>query len=120
RRRARGPMPDHDRTRPDLGMIADQNGSEHLGAGAEHYPPSQRRVAFTGIPRGAAESHTMIERAVVADLGGFADHHPHSMVDEYAASDGRPGMDLDSRQPATPVRQPAAQPSCPIGPQRVR
>src|ERR1700730_7658570 len=62
----------------------------------------------------------MIERAVVADLGGFADHHTHAVVDEDAASDGSPGMDLDSRQPATPVRQPAAQPSRPIGPQRVR
>ena len=120
RGRAGGHIPDHDRVRSDLGVIADQNGSEHFGTGAEHHASSKRRVAFTGVPRGTAESHAMIERAVVTDLGGFADHHAHPVVDEHAASYDCPGMDLDSRQPAPPVRQPAAQPPRPIGPQRVR
>src|SRR5216683_8422488 len=101
-------------------MIADQNGSEHLGPSAEHHASSKRRVAFTGIPGGATKRDTMVERAVIADLGGFADHHAHAVVDEYAAPYGGPGMDLDSGQPAAPVREPAAQPSRPISPQRVR
>ena len=42
----------------------------------------------------------MVERAVVADLGGLADHHPHPVIDEEAAADPRPRVDLDARQPA--------------------
>ena len=42
----------------------------------------------------------MIEGHVVADLGGLADHAAHPVVDEDAAPELRPGVDLDPGQDA--------------------
>ena len=53
----------------------------------------------------------MIERAIVGDFSGFADHDSHPVVDENPAPHRRPGMDLDSRQPARPVREPSGEPA---------
>jgi hypothetical protein len=49
---------------------------------------------------GASEGHTLIEGNVVADDSGFADNDSHAVINEQAAADLRPGMDLNSRQPA--------------------
>ena len=32
---------------------------------------------------------------IVADLGGFTDHHTHAVIDKTPASNGGPGMDLN-------------------------
>src|SRR5207248_5196971 len=53
----------------------------------------------------------MVERAIVADLGRLADDHTHAVIDEYAAADRRSGMNLDARQPPTPMRKPSPQPA---------
>ena len=42
----------------------------------------------------------MVDRDVVAHLGGFADHHTSRVVDEQAGSDDRAGMDVDPGQDA--------------------
>ena len=45
---------------------------------------------------GAAQSHALVQQAVVTDNGGLADHHAHAVVDEQTLSDLRTGMDLDA------------------------
>ena len=50
----------------------------------------------------------MIERAIIADLGGFADHDAHAVIDEQAAADARPGVDLDPGQYPPDMRHEAA------------
>ena len=57
-------------------------------------------MALALLPAGAAQGHTVIEGAVVADLRRLADHHPHAMVDEKTPPDPRPGVNLDARQQA--------------------
>jgi hypothetical protein len=52
-------------------------------------------VALAGGEPGAPERHSLIQRDVDADLGGFADDDPHPMVDEEAFADDRRGVDLD-------------------------
>ena len=54
-------------------------------------------MALAGLLAGAAESHTLIEQAVVADLGGFAYHDAHAVVDDEALADFGAGVDLDAR-----------------------
>ena len=39
--------------------------------------------------RRAAERDALIDRHVVADLGGLADHHAHAVIDEEAPADLR-------------------------------
>src|SRR6267154_1681370 len=68
-------------------------------------------MPLAGVPRGPTKGDAVVERAVVADLGGLTDHDSHAVIDEYPATDGSPRMDLDTRQPASPVRQPASQPT---------
>ena len=86
----------HHRSRADLTVIADGDRPEDLGAGADHDVLAQCRVPFFFLHAGAAESHALIQRAVSADFGGFADHHAHAVIDEQPRSDVRSGMDLDA------------------------
>ena len=66
---------------------------------------SQRRVALAAdaVGRvGAAERDALVDRHVVADLGGLADHR-EAVVDEQVAADLRARMDVDRGQPARGV-----------------
>ena len=54
--------------------------------------------------RRAAERHALVDRAVIADLGRLADDDAHPVVDEDAPADRRARMDLDTGQPARPLR----------------
>src|SRR5271168_2710902 len=45
---------------------------------------------------GSTERDALVHQDVVADFGGFSDHHAHSVVDETAAADLSAGMDLDA------------------------
>src|SRR6185312_16222022 len=53
------------------------------------------------------------------DLGGFADHDAHSVVDEHATADPGPRVYLDPRQEAAPVREPAREPAQAVTPRRM-
>jgi hypothetical protein len=46
----------------------------------------------------------MIEVAVVADLGGFPDHHAHAVINHQPPADFRGRVDLDPGQPAGNMR----------------
>ena len=39
----------------------------------------------------------MVDQAVIPHLGGLADDDAHAVVDDQAASDLGPGVDLDTR-----------------------
>ena len=77
-------------------------------------------MTLARFPRGPAERHAVIERAIVADLGRLPDDDAHPVVDEHPPADGRPRMDFDSRQPAGPVREPAGEPAPAPTPEPVR
>jgi hypothetical protein len=72
-------------------------------------PPSTWALAPTITPRpkvgwrlaplssrGAAQGHALVDRALVAHLGRFADHHAHAVVDEHPPAHGGAGVDLDA------------------------
>ena len=65
-------------------------------------------MALAGIEADAAQGDALIERHVVADLGGLADHHAHAVVDEEAAADHGTGVDLDAGHEAADLRDEAA------------
>ncbi len=124
RRYADGRRPGRDvphdyRVGADLGPVADQDRPQDLRAGAhDHGPPSVgcRLPAFHDVP---AQSNAVVERAVVADFGGFADDDAHPVVDEHPPADRRAGVDFDAGQPAAPVRQPAREPARAAAPEAV-
>ena len=106
-----GTSADDDRVGADLGAVTHVNRPQDLGAGADDHAPPERGVALALVPGSAAERDAMVERAVVADFGGFADDHAHAVIDEHAAADRGPRVDLDAGQEAAPVREPAREPA---------
>ncbi len=83
-------------------------------------PLPKRRVTLAGLPRGPAQRHPMVQRAIVADLRGFPDDDAHPVVDEHPAPYGRARMDLDAGQPPAPVGKPAGKPAQAQPPQPMR
>ena len=67
-------------------------------------------MSLAFIPARPAERHPVIERAIVADFGGFSDHHAHTMVNEEAPADFRTGMNFNSCKPAGKCRKKTRQP----------
>jgi hypothetical protein len=45
----------------------------------------------------------LIDGAVVADLGGLANHYTKPVIDKYATTNGCPRVDFDARQDPTQV-----------------
>ncbi len=86
----------HDGVRADAAVVADRKRAEHLCAGRNEHVVADGRVALAGVLAGTAERNTVVNRAVVADLGGLADDDAHAVVDEQALADLRAGMDLDA------------------------
>ncbi len=77
-------------------------------------------MTLAGIPAGTAQGHALVKRYVIADLGGFADHDAHAVVDEKTATDARPRVDLDTGHPATEVGDQPREPLPAVAPQNVR
>ena len=68
-------------------VVADVDGAQHLSTGAHQHVVAQRGVALAGILAGAAQRHAVVDGAVVADLGGFAEDDAHAVVDEQLVAD---------------------------------
>ena len=91
---------DHHGVGADAGIVADGDRPQHLGAGADDHVVAHRRVALAAHGARDPQRDLMIEVAIVADLGGLADHHAHAMIDDKPPADLRGRMDLDPGQPA--------------------
>ena len=86
---------------------------------ADNDTVAERRVTLlTPIKGGAAEGHALIQRAVVANLRGLANHHSHPVIDEQAFADTSSGMNLDPGQhpPDMGYETPGEQPAMPPQP----
>ncbi len=112
---------DHHRIGAHPGTASDRDGSQHLRAGPHDDIVGQRGVALAvhlraGIDRGRdpAQGDAVVERDVVADLSGFADHRAHAVIDEKAPADTGTWMDFYPGQPTAQVGDEAAgQPPAP-------
>ncbi len=78
----------------DLRPLAHVDRAEQLGARAHDHVVPDGGVALAALEAGAAQRHTLVERHVVADLGGLADHHSCAVVDEQRLPDLGGRVDL--------------------------
>ena len=78
---------------------------QQLGAGAHHDVVADGRVALAALEAGPTQRDALVERHVVADLGGLADHHAGAVVDEQRLADLGRRMDLHTRDHAAGVGQ---------------
>src|SRR5690606_23073943 len=87
---------DHDRVGADLCSIADRKPAQYFRSGSDDHAFAQRWMAlFAAVQRSAAQRYSLVDRAVVADLGRLADHDTHAVVDEHAPADYRAGVNFD-------------------------
>src|SRR4029450_5217131 len=103
----RGNLAYDDRARADPAAVADLEGADDLGAGADNDVVAQGRMAFLALQARPAEGHALQQRDVLTDLGGLADDDPHAVIDEEAGAELRGWMDLDARDEPRDVRQEA-------------
>src|SRR5438309_2290581 len=82
--------------RADLGAVADRDRTEQLRARADRDVVLLSWVALARLEAGAAERDALVERDVVADLRGLADHDTGAVVDEETLPDLCGGVDLDA------------------------
>ena len=54
--------------------------------------------ALESVIAGASQGDPLVQQAAGTDFGGFADHHPHAVVDEHAVADAGAGMDFNAGQ----------------------
>ena len=52
-------------------------------------------MALALVQRRPAESHALVKRAVIADLGRLPDYDAHCMIHEQSLADPGAGVDLD-------------------------
>jgi hypothetical protein len=72
------------------------------------------------VERGPAQGHTLVDRAVVADLRRLADHDAHAVVDEDAPADRRAGVDLDAGEKPRQMRDESPEPTQTVYPAPMR
>ena len=70
---------------------------KHLRARADKHVVAKRGVSLSRVFTRTAKRDSLIYRAVVANLGGLADNHAHSVVYKKALSYGSSGVYLNSR-----------------------
>ena len=103
----------------DLAVIPHPYRAQHLGTAPHHDITPQRGVTLAGILAGAAQRDTLIQRAAVAYLGGFADDDAGAVIDKDAVSQRGAGVDLDAGEKAgeladEPCKEKAAVPVQPV------
>ena len=85
----------------------DRDGSQNFGACSHHHVFGKGGVAFAVLLAGAPQSDPLVQQATVADFGGFADHHPHAVVNEHAVADACTGVNFDAGEGATDLTEAA-------------
>src|SRR5580698_5819531 len=76
----------------DFHVVADLNTAENLSARSDNHVIADGRMALAVLVARATERDALIAKHVVADLGGFADHYSHAVIDEKAPADFRAGV----------------------------
>ena len=104
-----GNLAQNHRVGGDAGIVPHLEGTQHLGAGGDHHIIPQGGVALALILAGTAQGNPVVDEAVVPHLGGLADDDAHTVVDDEAAADLGPGVDLDARPEAAPLGDEAGQ-----------
>src|ERR1019366_1000822 len=85
-------------TGADLHVIADPDAAEYFRARSNDDVVADRGMALAVFITRASQRYPLVEKHIVADFGGFADHHAHAVVDEKTAADGRARMYFNARQ----------------------
>jgi hypothetical protein len=100
----------HDRSASDFGLFSDCDRAKDFRAYSNDHAVPERWMSLAFLFSSAAESHALVQRHIVADDCGFADHDAHAMIDENALADRCSRMNFDPCQESGKVgNQPTEQ-----------
>src|SRR5208337_4312589 len=85
-------------SRPHLRALPDPYRAEDYRTGTDDHVLFNRGVALDILKGSTPEHHAHVDEDIVADFRSFSYDDPHAVVDDHAAPDLRPGMDLDTGQ----------------------
>jgi len=91
----------------NLAMFTDRNVAQHLGSRANDNVIPDGGVALALSLASAAECHALVEQHIIGDLGCLSNHDAHAVIDEKAASNPRPRVDLDAGERPANLRDDA-------------
>ena len=63
-------------------------------------------MPFAFVLPGSPQGYILIQRAVVADFGGFPNDNPHAVVNKESSADFRTGMNFYPRLVPGPLADP--------------
>ena len=81
---------------------------------------AELRMALRPLQLGAAEDHTFVQQAPIADPRGLPDDHAHAVIDDDAPAQRRTRVDLDPGEKPAGMPDHARGQAEPVGPQGVR
>src|SRR5260370_7312534 len=91
-----GHVSKHHRSGANPAITSHRDVAQNLRAAADYHVVEKRRVALTDFLAGPAERHTLVERDIIADNGGLADHHTQTIPDHQTSPNLRPSMTFTS------------------------
>src|SRR5674476_1035461 len=97
---SRWDWPDHNRTSAYFSPSSDSNWPEYNRTGTENDIVFNGRMAFCPLKGCPAKYNSHVYEDVIADLSGFPDYHPGSMINKY------PFSKLCSRMDFNPCKHP--------------
>ena len=82
----------------DLAVVSYRERTENLRARAYEDVISKCGVTLSNVLARTSDGNALIERAVVAYLGGLAYYDAHTVVDKQSLADSRAGVYLNARE----------------------
>src|SRR5258706_10984779 len=90
---------DHDRACSNQRTTPNGNISQYLSARPDNDIISECGMTFPPFLTSSSQGHTLVERDIVTNDSGLADHHSHPMVDEKTFSNLSAWMNLNTGKP---------------------
>src|SRR5215510_3592489 len=100
-------LPYHHRAGADAAARADGKGADDLRPGSHHHVVGEGGMTLLPPVAGAPEGNALEQADVPPHLRGLADDHAHAVVDEEPRPQLGSRMDLDAREEAPHVGEPA-------------
>ncbi len=87
---------DDDGVGTDTRIVTNHDGAENFCPRAHHNVIAKGGVALLGFQRCSTQRHAVVEHAILADNGSFANNYAHTVVNEKAWPNLCAGMDLNT------------------------
>src|SRR5579872_3132782 len=109
----------HDRACAHAAVIANRYVAQQLGSRSHCDVIAKGRMSLALLFSGSTQRYSLIQRDIVPNDGGLADHGAHAVIDKEASSNLSAGMNLNAGEKARDLRSESRQKTHAMNPQPV-